>query len=115
MVVNGYLIVTPKQTGSSYYPRKSAEVRYVKTKPTLRAKEIAFAMEITLPDTLWERPTPEIKMEVPKNVLYDLEAEVAVQMIAPEVADALKLEIKTVHDGLTEMLKNKEEEAKKNG
>lgn len=105
MVVSGYLIVTPKQSGSSYYPRKSAEVRYVKTKPTLRAKEIAFEMDITLPDTLWARPTPQIKLDVPKDVLYDMDAKVAVQMITPEIADALKVDIKTVQDGLTEMLR----------
>lgn len=112
MEVNGYLIVTPKQTGNNYYPRRSAEVRYVKTKPTLRAKEIAFKMTIKLPSTLWDRPTPEVTLDVPKGILYDMDAETAVKLVAPEVADALKLEVESVQDGLTEMLKKKIEDEK---
>lgn len=118
MTVDGYLVVTPRKTGSNYYPRKVADVRYMKTKPTLKAKEIAFSVEIILPDTLWDRPTPEIKIDVPKDVLYNMDSEVAVQVLAPEIADALKLEVTAVQDGLTELIAEKlsaEKEKQDNG
>ena len=110
MQVTGYLVVTPRKSGNTYYPRQVADVRYMKTKPTLKAKEIAFWVKINLPDTLWDRPTPELTIDVPKDLLYNMDAEVAVQVVAPEIAEALKLEISQVHDGLIEMLKAKQEE-----
>lgn len=113
MITSGYLVVTPRKVGSSYYPRKVADVRWIKTKPTLKAKEIAFEVDITLPDTLWDRPVPKMNITMPKDILYDMDAEVAVSLVAPEVAESLKLDVQTVTDGLTEMIRQKVEDEKK--
>jgi len=109
MILSGYLVITPKQTGNNYYPRKTAEMRVMKQKPTLKAKEIAFNLEITLPDTLWDRPITEIKLDVPRDILVNPDATTAVKMISPEVADALKVEVKDIEDGLLAAIKKRED------
>lgn len=110
MILNGYLIITPKNTGSNYYPRMSADMRVAKTKPSLKAKEIAFKLEITLPDTLWNRPITEIKLDVPQDILVNPDAAAVVSMVSPEIADALKVDVKDIEDGLLTALKNRKDQ-----
>lgn len=110
MILSGYLVITPKKVGPNYYQRNTAEMRVTKQKPTLKAKEIAFSLEITLPDTLWDRPITEVKLDVPRDILVNPEAETAVQMIAPQVADALRVEVKDIEDGLRAAITKRNEE-----
>lgn len=109
MILSGYLVITPKSTGPNWNRRMSAEMRTTKQKPTLKAKEIAFKLEVTLPDTLWDRPITEVKLEVPRDILVNPEASTAVKMISPEIAEALKVEVKDIEDGLLAAIKKREE------
>lgn len=73
--------------------------------------ELAIQLEIDVPDTFFRRPIPKVQLDIPEEYLVNPGAEVAARWVADPVADALKLDVKTVEDGLLTMLRSRYDEA----
>lgn len=76
------------------------------------ANELAVQLVIDVPDVFFNRPMPKVELNIPESFLIDPGAEVAAKWVAQDVADALKIEVKTVEDGLLAMIKEKQESDK---
>ena len=108
MIYKPYLVV---ELGTDYYDRpKVVGSKIVKNKPTLMTRELGFQLEIDIPDVFFQRTAPVVKIELPKDIFVNPDPEIAVSITAKSVAEALRLDVKTVEDGLTQMLKDRVEE-----
>lgn len=81
-------------------------LRFTKKYTGASARELAVQLVIDVPDVFFNRPMPIVHMSIPEEFLLDPSKEVAVKWIAPNIADALKVEVKTIEDGLLTALKN---------
>lgn len=108
MIYKPYLVL--ELDTDAYNRPKVTNARVVKNKPTLFSREIGFALEIDIPDVFFNRTAPVVKIELPKDLFVTPDPEIAVSITSKAVAEALKLDVKTVEDGLTTMLKEKVEE-----
>ena len=105
MKVNGYLVATVRQ---GRYNQQSATLRVTKQQPKLAANELAFNLSINIPDTMFKRLIPVVKIDVPGDMLVNPNPDIALSLTAASVAEALRLDVKTVEDGLKQMLTDKE-------
>lgn len=110
MIVNAYLVITAKK--ARYYGGRSASLRVTKGAPDLNSNEIALKLRIDVPDTVFDRPIPLLKLDMPQDLVMNPDAEVVTQITAQTVAEALKLDVETVEDGLVKMLKKQKKEGK---
>jgi hypothetical protein len=86
---NGSIRVTKKDTGA--YP-----------------SELAVQLVVDVPDIFFKRPMPKVELDIPEEYLISPDQEIVAKWVAPEIAEALKLEVKTVEDGMLTMLKEKQ-------
>lgn len=108
MIYKPYLVL---ELDTDYYDKpKVTSAKVVKNKPVLMTREIGFALEIDIPDVFFNRTAPVVKIELPKDLFVTPDPEIAVSITAKSVAEALRLDVKTVEDGLTQMLKDRVEE-----
>lgn len=110
MIVNAYLVITANR--SRYYNSRSASLRVTKGAPDLNSNEIAVKLQINVPDTVFDRPIPTLKLDMPQDLVMNPDAEVVTQITAQTVAEALRLDVRTVEDGLVKMLKKRNKETK---
>lgn len=90
-------------------------IRVTKNSTGAYANELAVQLLVEVPDVFFNRPMPIVELDIPQEYLVNPDAEVVARWVAHDISEALKLEVKTVEDGLLTMLKNKEEEVKNNG
>lgn len=94
--LNAYLIIS-----------RSGTVQVRKNPPYLNSDEVSFRLKINLPDDFFKRIIPLIEVDIPKEAIYNPDAELSLDLLSAEVAEKLKLEASEVKDGLTELLKQK--------
>lgn len=94
MIVKANLYITDKGnlriTKTDYYPKPN---------------ELSVRLSIDVPDAFFKRPTPKASLTIPEDYLLQTDHEMTVNFLAPEVAEALKLEVSDVRDGLAHMVK----------
>lgn len=88
-------------------------IRVTKQSTGAYANELAVQLVVDVPDVFFNRPMPRVELSIPEEYLINPGAEVTAKWVAQDVSDALKLEVKTVEDGLLTMIKNKEKEETK--
>lgn len=99
MQVSAYLVVS-----------NSGSLRVVKTRPHLSNREIALTLKLDIPNVFFDRLMPTVQISVPKEAIIDVSPEVAINIAAASVSEALKLDFVEVRDGLKELvLKPKED------
>lgn len=86
------------------------KLRVTKIDNRAYTSELAVQLIIDVPDLFFKRPMPKVELSIPEEYLINPDAEVVAKWVAEDVADALKLEVSTVQDGLLTMLKSKEED-----
>lgn len=86
------------------------KLRVTKIDNRAYTSELVVQLIIDVPDLFFKRPMPKVELSIPEEYLINPDAEVVAKWVAEDVADALKLEVSTVQDGLLTMLKSKEED-----
>lgn len=99
MIVNGFLIIDDR-----------GSVRMTKGRPYLRNNEVAVQIKINVPDAFFERMIPVVEIDLPKEAVAEPDVSVALNITAQKVADALKLDVQYVYDGLKGMVESVKEE-----
>jgi len=84
-------------------------LRVTKKDPRTNPSELGIQLVVDVPDVFFNRPIPQVTVKIPEAYLLIPDKEIAVNMIAEDVANNLELDIKTVNDGLLEMLANKQQ------
>lgn len=79
-------------------------LRLTKREAQPRPTELAIRLVLTVPDTFFKRAIPVVELTLP-NHFADPDRKVAAQVIAPDIADALKLDVDAVLDGLAVALR----------
>lgn len=98
MVLSAYLFVNSQ-----------GKIRITRKETGTYPDELALHLKIEVPDSFWRRPIPSVNIKIPDFQL-DPSAEATAAIVAPEIAEKLKLDVQAVEDGLVNMLKAKEEE-----
>lgn len=94
----------------------NGDLRVTKKYTAANPRELAVQLIIDIPDVFFYRPMPKVELAIPEEYLIDPGTEIVAKWVAPNIAEALKLEVKTVEDGLLTMFKtNSEEVAEKFG
>lgn len=108
MKTAAYLIV---ELSTDQYDRPTTgKMRTVKNKPDyLNPRELAFEVNLEIPDVFFKRMIPVVDIKLPVDMLINPDPEVVVGITAGKVASALRLDVETVTDGLTQMLKEAQE------
>ena len=109
MIQKAYLVMKLGVENNYYKTPKVTDMRLMKTEPTLKQNEIGFTLNIDIPDVLFKRTAPLIKLELPADVFVNPDADVAVELTAKQVAAALKIDVEEVRDGLAEMVRKANE------
>lgn len=104
MKIRGYLTIGSR-----------GSLRITKNTPSLYQDEISVKLDINVPDAIFKRPLPTLSIDLPENVVANPDAELAVRLTAYDVSEALKLNVQEVQDGLWELLKKRDQEAKRDG
>lgn len=89
MKVTGYLYVT-----------KHGNLRLLKMDHAPNASEVKVRIDLDLPDQLFARPVPVVKIKIPTEAVIDPTVESVVEITAKTVADALRVDRVDVTDGL---------------
>ena len=110
MIQKTYLVMKLGVVNDYYKTPKVSDLRVVKTEPTLKQNEIGFTLNIDIPDILFKRIAPLVSIELPADVFVSPDADVAVTITAKQVAEALKLDVEEVKDGLAEMVRKANED-----
>ncbi len=84
-------------------------IRVTKQSTGAYANELAVQLLVDVPDVFFNRPMPVVELDIPEEYLINPDANVAARWVAPDIAEALKLEVKTVEDGLVAMLEAEKE------
>lgn len=91
------------------FVNSQGKIRITRKETGTYPDELALHVVIDVPDSFWRRPIPKVDIVVPDFQLQP-NAETTAAIVAPEIADKLKLDVKAVEDGLINMLKAKQEE-----
>lgn len=102
MVLHAYLFVNSQ-----------GKIRITRKETGTYPDELALHLKIDVPDSFWRRPIPSVNIQVPDFQL-EPSPEVTAAIVAPEIADKLKLDVKKVEDGLVNMFKEKQEQEQNN-
>lgn len=84
---------------------RDGSLRITKRDTSTYPTELAVQLVIDVPDLFFKRPMPRVELDVPKEYLINPKAEVVARWVAPDIAGALAIEVKTVEDGMLAMLK----------
>jgi len=82
-------------------------LKVFKNRPSLNNNEIALTLDIEIPNVFFDRLMPTAKIEVPKEAITSIDPEVAVNIAAQNVSDALRLDFVEVREGLRELILEK--------
>ena len=97
MIVTSYLYVS-----------SAGNVRSTKTKQSARANEIRIEVKLDIPDAFFKRPSPVVSIAIPPSESPVPIADI-VASTAETVAQALRVEVDDVQDGLFEAIRRREE------
>lgn len=92
---------------ANLFIKNDGSIRITRKDVSAYATELAVQLVIDVPDIFFNRPMPIVNLQIPESFLINPNEKVAAQWIAQDVADALKVEVKTVEDGLLLALKQK--------
>lgn len=95
MILSAYLFVNSQ-----------GKIRITRKETGTYPDELALHLKLEVPDSFWNRPIPSVDIVVPEFSLQP-EPEMTARIVAPEIANKLKLDVKQVEDGLANMLKEK--------
>lgn len=82
-----------------------ASVRVTKNSTYAHPNELAVQLVVDVPDVFFKRPMPRVELNIPEEYLVDPGKEIVAKWIAQDISDAIKIEAKTVEDGLVAMIK----------
>lgn len=108
--VSGWLVIEGRKRSSysDYY--SGSIVKITKSKPAISNRQICIAVNINVPIAFFERLTPVINIDLPKEAILNPDSEIVIDLSAIEVADKLNLEVTDVKDALTELIEAKKAE-----
>ncbi len=92
---------------ANLFINKDGNIRVTKRDVSAYPTELAVQLIIDVPDIFFKRPMPRVELDVPESYLINPKADVVARWVAPDIAEALGIDIKTVEDGMLTMLKNK--------
>lgn len=96
MYLSGYLIISSGGT-----------MAFRVNRPGLNSEQVCFKITVNLPSDFFRRVIPEIKVDVPKEAIFNPDAALTLNLMSDDIANKLGIEVSEVRDGLTEMLKKK--------
>lgn len=88
----------------------TGSTRSTKNVPALSPDEIAVGIDLDIPDRYFRRPYPVVQINFP-DPPTDPDPAAAIHITARTIADALKLDVTEVTDGLTKMVERQVKEA----
>ena len=80
-------------------------LRVTKKDAAAYPSELGVHLVVDVPDVFFRRPMPRVDVQVPEEFLINPKSEIVASMVATPLAEALKLDVATVEDGLLTMLK----------
>lgn len=86
----------------------SGNIRVTKRDNRANPRELAVQLVLDVPDIFFKRPMPRVDLSIPPEYLIDPDQKIVARWVGEDVAAALKLDVKTVEDGLLTMLKQKQ-------
>lgn len=89
---------------------RHGKVRVTKNQPSLDPDEIAIGVTLDIPNRLFQRPILSAEIAVTEDMLASPTYEAIVNMNAETVADALRLNVDDVLDGLQLAIDRKDNE-----
>lgn len=84
----------------------SGSLRITKKDSAAYPSELGVHLVVDVPDIFFRRPMPRVDVQVPAEFLINPNSEIVASMVATPPAEALKLDVTLVEDGLLTMLKN---------
>lgn len=91
------------------------QVRVTKGPGHLKADEIAIGLTLDIPDRLFTRPVLAATIAIPDDWLVDPGIEAVVDLSAPGIARALRINVDNVRDGLLEAVHWEQDAAEREG
>lgn len=89
---------------------RNKSIRITKKDARPNPTELGMQIILEIPDVFFRRPIPKVNLQLDQQFFLDPSQEVTAKFIAPEVAQAMALEVKAVEDGLVRMIKEQAEE-----
>lgn len=95
----------------------SGNIRVTKRDKAAYPRELAIQLMLDVPDVFFNRPMPKVDLNIPPEFLVNPDATITAKWIAPDIAEAIGVEVKRVEDGMVAMIeeRNRQMEEKLNG
>lgn len=90
---------------ANLFINRDGSLRITKKDPSAYATELAVQLVIDVPDIFFKRPMPKVELEIPEEYLVNPDTEVVAKWVSHDIAEALKIDVKAVEDGMVAMLK----------
>ena len=94
---------------ANLFINRDGSLRVTKKDTSAYATELAVQLVIDVPDIFFKRPMPKVELDIPEEYLVNPDQEIAAKWVAPDIASALKLDVKAVEDGMIALLKAEQE------
>lgn len=94
---------------ANLFINRDGSLRITKKDTSAHATELVVQLVIDVPDIFFKRPMPKVELDIPEEYLVNPDSEIAAKWVAPDIAAALGIEVKTVEDGMIAMLKAEQE------
>lgn len=94
---------------ANLFINSDGSIRVTKKDTSAYPGELAVQLVIDVPDLFFNRPMPVVDIKIPEAFLINPDEKVVANWVAKDVAESLKVEVKTVEDGLLLALKEKQE------
>lgn len=85
---------------ANLFIRNDGSIRITKKDKSAYPTELAVQLVLDVPDVFFKRPMPIVNLSIPDEFLINPDKKVTANWIAPEIAEALKIDVKAVQDGL---------------
>lgn len=92
---------------ANLFIRPNGTLRVTKQDSRPNFGELGIQLLIDVPDVFFKRPTPVVNLQIPEAFLVNPDEKVIATWVAQDIAEALKLEVKSVEDGLVDLIKEK--------
>lgn len=97
---------------ANLFIHSDGSLRVTKKDTSAHPAELAVQLVIDVPNVFFSRPMPRVELSIPEEYLINPGKEIVAKWISQNIADSLKLEVKTVEDGLLTMIKSENETPK---
>jgi len=98
---------------ANLFIKNDGSIRVTKKDTGAYPTELAVQLVVDVPDIFFKRPMPIVNLQIPEAFLINPDQKVTAQWIAPEIAEALKVDVKAVEDGLIAAVNAKKEQDEK--